>query len=70
MEIVEWVTIKNPELKHINVCMNKIDTEIEADLAGLIERTTEEFSLTVSSNLIEAEAIGRVHEKISALHKA
>ena len=50
MEIVEWVTIKNPELKHINVCMNKIDTDIEADLAALIERTTEEFSLTVSSN--------------------
>ena len=69
-EIQEWVTIKNPQLKHINLCMNNIDTEIEADLAGLIERTTEEFSLTISSNPIEEEALARVHAKITDLHKA
>lgn len=50
--------------------MNNIDTEVEASLAKLIERTTEEFSLTLSSNPIEEEAIGRVHAKITELHKA
>ena len=70
VEVQEWVTIKNPQLKHINLCMNNIDTEVEADLAALIERTTEEFSLTISSNPIEEEAIGRIHAKISELHKA
>ena len=50
--------------------MNKIDNEVEADLTSLIERTTEEFSLTLSSNPVEADVIGRVHEKITALHKA
>lgn len=69
-EIKEWVTIKNPQLKHINLCMNSIDNEAEAPLIALVERTTDEFSLTVSSNPIEQESLQKVHDKITAMHKA
>jgi hypothetical protein len=50
--------------------MNTIDNEAEAPLIALVERTTEEFSLTISSNPIEKESLDKVHEKITAMHKA
>lgn len=28
-DVQEWVTIKNPQLKHLNVCMNELDDDVE-----------------------------------------
>lgn len=51
--------------------MNKLDNDIEPSLSSIIDRTTEDFSVTISSNpSITNEVIGRLHEKISNLHKA
>jgi hypothetical protein len=36
----------------------------------VLDRTTEEFSVTLSSNKISEEATGRLHEKVKRLHKA
>lgn len=38
-EIEEWVTIKNPQIKHLNFCMNQIDDDIEKTLVDVIDRT-------------------------------
>ena len=31
-EVQEWVTMKNPQLRHVNVCMNQLDNDIEPSL--------------------------------------
>ncbi len=70
-EVQEWVTMKNPQLRHLNVCMNQLDNDIEPCLNSIIDRTTEDFSLTISSNQgITNDAVSRLHDKITNLHKA
>ena len=68
--IHEWVTIKNPQFKHLNLCMNDIDDEIEGTLSKVIDRTSDDFSVTISSNKIAEEIIQKLHSKIKNLHKA
>jgi len=64
------VTIKNPQFKHLNLCMNDIDDEIEGTLSKVIDRTSDDFSVTISSNKIAEEIIQKLHSKIKNLHKA
>ena len=60
-EIEEWVTIKNPQIKHLNFCMNQIDDDLEKTLVDVIDRTPDEFSITLSSNKVSEEVIDRLH---------
>ena len=69
-EIAEWVTIKNPQIKHLNFCMNQIDDDIEKTLSDVIDRTDDMFSLTLSSNKVQDDVVERLHAKIQKLHKA
>jgi len=69
-EIQEWVTIKNPQIKHLNFCMNQIEDDIEPILSQVIDRTGEEFSVTLSSNRLQEDVVERLHQKISNIHKA
>lgn len=69
-EIEEWVTIKNPQIKHLNFCMNQIDDDIEKTLVDVIDRTQDEFSMTLSSNKVSEDVVERLHTKITKLHKA
>ena len=69
-EIEEWVTIKNPQIKHLNFCMNQIDDSIERTILDVIDRTSDDFSVTLSSNKVSEEVIERLHQKITNLHKA
>ena len=69
-EIEEWVTIKNPQIKHLNFCMNAIDDDIEKTINDVIDRTDDGFSITLSSNKVQEEVIERLHNKITKLHRA
>ena len=50
--------------------MNDVDDDIEKTLIEVIDRTAEEFSLTLSSNKLSEDVVERLHAKISKLHKA
>lgn len=50
--------------------MNDIEDDIEKTLVDVIDRTPDEFSITLSSNKIQDEVVERLHAKISKLHKA
>jgi hypothetical protein len=64
-----WVTIKNPQFKHFNLCMNNIDDDIEPMLTEVLSRTNDEFGVTLSSNKVSEEVIENMHAKIRTLHK-
>ena len=68
-EIEEWVTIKNPQFKHLNVCMNNIEDDIEESLQAVLERTTDDFGVTISSNKLSETVIDNLHQLIRDLHK-
>lgn len=50
--------------------MNQIDDEIEKTLNDVIDRTGDEFSITLSSNKVGEEVVERLHAKITKIHKA
>ena len=50
--------------------MNDIDDDIEKTIEDVIDRTTDEFSITLSSNKVQEEVVERLHAKITKLHKA
>lgn len=68
-EIQEWVTVKNPQFKHLNLCMNQLDDDLEELLGTVLGRSSDEFGITVSSNKLTDEVIQKLHEKIQNLHK-
>ncbi len=41
--------------------MNEIDDDIEATLSKVIDRTSDDFSVTISSNKISEEIIQKLH---------
>ena len=49
--------------------MNEIDDDIEPELALLLDRTSDDFGLTVSANKMSEEVIEKIHQQIIALHK-
>jgi hypothetical protein len=55
--VQQWVVVKNPQLKHINLCLNELDDEIFMELVGVMERTSDDFELTISSNRISEEVV-------------
>jgi hypothetical protein len=69
VEIQEWVTVKNPQFKHLNLCMNNLDDDISDLLSTVLGRSADDFGITVSSNKITDEVIKKLHEKIQNLHK-
>ena len=67
-EVQEWVTTKNMQFKHLNLCMNNCDDDIEKPLLELLMRTPEDFGVTLSSNKMTEEIIEKLHSKITASH--
>ena len=67
-EVQEWVTTKNMQFKHLNLCMNNCDDDIEGPLLSLLMRTPEDFGVTLSSNKLTEEVIEKLHSKITAGH--
>ena len=43
------------------ICMNQIDDDLEKTLVDVIDRTPDEFSITLSSNKVSEEVIDRLH---------
>ncbi len=64
-----WVTTKNPQFKHFNFCLNELDDDIESEIMSLLERTPDDFGVTLSANKFSEESIGRLHGKVKKLHK-
>lgn len=68
-DVQEWVTTKNLQFKHLNLCINNLDDDSEEALSSLLSRTSDDFGLTLSSNKITDEVIDKLHQKIKQLHK-
>ena len=49
--------------------MNNIDDDIFQSLSDVLERTSDDFGVTLSSNKLSDEVVAKLHKKITALHK-
>ena len=69
-DIQEWVTFKNPQFKHLNLCMNNLDDDMEEILGTVLARSADDFGITISSNKFTEDVIKNLHEKIQNIHKS
>ena len=63
-----WVTIKNPQFKHLNLSMNNIDDDIASKLESCLRITEDEFGITLSSNNLSEKVINDLHSLIVKQH--
>mmetsp|Transcript_16424 Transcript_16424/g.27840 ORF Transcript_16424/g.27840 Transcript_16424/m.27840 type:complete len:83 (+) Transcript_16424:1114-1362(+) len=49
--------------------MNSLDDDILPELSSVLERTGDDFGVTVSSNKISEEVVDKLHKKIQKIHK-
>lgn len=49
--------MKNPQFKHLNLCMNNLDDDVSDMLGTVLGRSADDFGITISSNKITDEVI-------------
>jgi hypothetical protein len=64
-ETKEWTIKKNWNLRHVNLCMNPIGDEAREYIMGVMKRTGEEFSLTLSGTDFDENTIHEMSEELS-----
>lgn len=69
MEETHWFLIKNPQFKHLNLCMNQIDEFVTPAIESCFQYTPDDFCLTLSGNQIPKEHIDLFHKLIKQVHK-
>lgn len=60
-----WVIIQNGQLRHINLCMNPIGDDSKELFLDLLNRTPQEFSITLSGTNFSKEAIQEIWEELN-----
>ena len=69
-ETTSWFLLKNPQFKHLNFCLNKLDDNLLAEAKALLERTPDNFCLTLAGNAgISSSTAQTLHQTCDALHK-
>jgi len=53
----EWSLLKNMQLRHVNLCMNHLTEEVMPAVEAVLQRTNDEFGITLSGNTIPAEIV-------------
>jgi len=48
--IVNYYLVKNPQFRHVNLCLNDLDETFKEPLSQLMKRTPDEFGVTMSGN--------------------
>ena len=60
-----WVMLQNCQIRHINLCMNKIGDDSKDVILDLLKRTGQEFSITLSGTQFSREVIQEIWDELS-----
>lgn len=68
-DVTVWYMVRNPQFKHLNLCLNQIDDSIMDRIEEVLMNTSDDFGITMSGNPITASRVKDLHAKIERLHK-
>lgn len=68
-DVTVWYLIRNPQFKHLNLCLNDIKDDALEKVEELLLNTSDEFGLTLAGNSLNAAKVKEIHGKIEKLHK-
>ena len=56
-DVTNWFMIKNPQFRHLNLCLNNIEDTAQEDIENALKNTPDDFCLTLSGNPLNEEVI-------------
>ncbi len=59
-EVTNWFMIKNPQFRHLNLCLNNIEDTAQEDIENALKNTPDDFCLTLSGNPLTEEVIAQL----------
>ena len=68
-DVVQWFLLRNPQFKHLNLCLNQIDDAVLEDIEDVLRRTPDDFGFTLSGNPLTPYCVQNVHKAIEAVHR-
>jgi hypothetical protein len=68
-EVTQWYLLRNPQFKHLNLCLNNLDDEILPQVEEVLMASPDDFGFTLSGNRITEPSVKDIHRQVEALHK-
>jgi hypothetical protein len=68
-EVTQWYLLRNPQFKHLNLCLNNLDDEILPQVEEVLMASPDDFGFTLSGNRITEPRVKDIHRQVEALHK-
>jgi len=51
-EVIQWYLLRNPQFKHLNLCLNSLDDEVLPQVEEVLMASPDDFGFTLSGNRI------------------
>ena len=68
-EVVNWFLIKNPQFRHLNLCLNNIDDTVQEEIEAALRITSDDFCFTLSGNPFSEEVVAAIQKTVQQVHK-
>ena len=68
-EVVNWFMIKNPQFRHLNLCLNNIEDTAQEEIEAALRITPDDFCFTLSGNPLSEESIASIQKTVQQIHK-
>ncbi len=68
-EVTSWFLVKNPQFRHLNLCLNQLDEFAVPALEQSLSVTPDEFCFTLSGNPFGEECVEQLEKCVKTLHK-
>jgi Ran GTPase-activating protein (RanGAP) involved in mRNA processing and transport len=68
-ETTTWYLLKNPQFKHLNLCLNKIGDDVLEKVDELLSNSSDDFGITLAGNVLNPARVKEIHSKMEKLHK-
>ena len=49
-EVTNWFLLRNPQFRHLNLCLNQIDDAVVPSFVDILKITPDDFCFTLSGN--------------------
>lgn len=68
-EVTVWYLLRNPQFKHLNLCLNQITDDILDRVEELLLNSTDDFGLTLAGNPLNPARVKEIQVKLEKLHR-
>jgi hypothetical protein len=68
-DMTVWYLQRNPQFKHLNLCMNRIEDDCLEKISEVLGNSSDDFGFTISGNPMTAAKVKEIHSKVEKMHK-